>query len=113
MLSIGLTGASENFDILNGNVKLIFDGVFNPNINSVTSSLQVGHAPDVVRVHKDLFDDKHANFDTVGASSGTLVGADLSKQVSFLLSKLTHQDVVANSGAPLQLKANSKSGTSR
>ena len=84
-------------------------GKFNPRDDSV--SLAVPSISDDIKVHKDFYDDSNEFFDSSLPAETTIVGADKSKRVSFLLSKLLTSDIINNAGSPLYLKSGEQSGT--
>jgi hypothetical protein len=83
--------------------------LFNSAENPVSISLQ--GSDDDIKTHKVFYDDKNATFGLTGKPSGTLVGVDLSKQCSLLVSTLSDSDRKTYEGSPLFLTKGTSSGS--
>ena len=100
---------TDELPAIAGPSEFTLSGLWNSAENPVSISLRKSN--DDIAAHKALYDDEGTGFNLEGTASGVLVGTDLSKQCSLLLSALTEGDIVSNKGLPLKLTGTSKSGT--
>lgn len=100
---------TDTFESDAGPLTMKIGGIFNTADNPVSVSLR--QSDDDIKAHKTFYDDKNKFFNVAGSPSGTLVGADLSKQSSLLLGELTDKDKQTYKDAPLFLDTSSTGGT--